>query len=308
MEGTSLNKDHDGSFVGYLAAIMADGSNIVFTGSLSKQNRTIVPLEQLKSATAIGRIGGSRVLQVSESTVLKVGRKVNMDEAETLLLLAAKTNVPVPKVHTAYTIGEMGFILMSKVEGRTLASCLEDVSREELREIALQLKSYVLEWRELRNSFLGSVDGGPCRDIIFKHPWDYMSTRKYGSFYSFEQYKHGVVEALRLSRPTGVWYEEEEELKDRILSFEEERSDSLGVMTHGDLHPGNIIIKDGSIEGIVDWGEAGYSIPGREFFAAKRVAMDPTWIEMIDSSIPCFEEEYKFWDEIDQSMKWYSPV
>jgi aminoglycoside phosphotransferase (APT) family kinase protein len=44
---------------------------------------------------------------------------------------------------------------------------------------------------------------------------------------------------------------------------------------------GNIIIKDGSIAGIVDWGEAGYSLPEREFFAAKRIVLDDSWLEII---------------------------
>ncbi|OGM50345.1 hypothetical protein ABOM_001079 [Aspergillus bombycis] len=298
------------SFVQSLAKIMTDGSDIVFTDSLSEQNRTIVPIEQLKSAINIapGRIRSTKILQISASTVLKVGRAVKMDEAEALLLVAAKTKVPVPKVYTAYTIGEIGFILMGKIEGKSLGSCLDDMPREVLQRIAYQLKSYICEWRELSSSFLGSVNGGPCRDIIFRHPWDYTSTKQYGPFYSFEQYRHGVVEALRLSRPPGIWYEEEEELKDRVLSFTKECSSSLGLMTHGDLHPGNIIIKDGQIEGIVDWGDAGYSLPEREYFAAKRIAMDPIWIEMIDSAIPCFQKEYEIWDEVDRSMRRYSPV
>ncbi|KAB8264085.1 hypothetical protein BDV32DRAFT_118114 [Aspergillus pseudonomiae] len=298
------------SFVQDLIKIMTNGSDVVFTGSLGEQNRTIVPIEQLRSAIDLtpDRIGGNWMLQISESRVLKVGEEVSMDEAEALLLIATKTKVPVPKVHTAYTIGEIGFILMSKIEGSTLASCLEDMPREELQRITYQLKSYVSEWRELSSSFLGSVNGGPCHDIIFRHPWDYTSTKQYGPFYSFEQYQHAVVEALRLSRPPGVWYEQDEALKDKILSFRKGYSSSLGLMTHGDLHPGNIIIKDGLIQGIVDWGEAGYSLPEREFFAAKRIALDSPWVEMIDSAIPCLQKEYEILNEVDLSMMRYSPV
>ncbi|PYI03901.1 kinase-like protein [Aspergillus sclerotiicarbonarius CBS 121057] len=231
-----------------------------------------------------------------------------MAEAEALILLAAKTNVPVPKVLSAYMMGDVGFILMTKIEGELLASCLETMSPEELQGIARQLESYILEWRELGNSFLGTVTGGPCQDILFRHPWDYKSSKQYGPFQSFTSYKHAVVEALRLSRPEGVWYEKEEKLMERILSFGDERTPNLGVMTHGDLHPGNILIKDGLVSGVVDWGEAGFSLPERESFAANRIAMDPAWVEMIHACIPSFPEENELWDEVDRSMMRYSPV
>jgi aminoglycoside phosphotransferase (APT) family kinase protein len=71
---------------------------------------------------------------------------------------------------------------------------------------------------------------------------------------------------------------------------------------------GNIIIKDGSIVGIVDWGEAGYSLPEREFFAAKRIALDDSWVEIIDHAVPFLPEEYELMDEVDRSMMRYFPV
>ncbi|KAI9933098.1 hypothetical protein MW887_007569 [Aspergillus wentii] len=264
----------NGTPIAYLAKIMADRSKVTFTDSLCEQDRTIVPIDQIESAidSTFGKYLGSKIVRLSDSTILKLGWRVTMGEAEALILIAAKTNVPVPKVISAYTVGDIGFILMSKIDGKTLASCMKTMSSEEMQVIVRQLKSYVQEWRQLGSSFLGSVNGGPCRDILFRHPWDYKSTKTYGPFYSFKQYKLGVVEALRLSRPEGIWYDEEEILKEKILSFGDERLPNLGVMTHGDLHAGNIIVKDGLIAGIVDWGEAGYSLAEREFFAARRIA------------------------------------
>ncbi|RAL03601.1 aminoglycoside phosphotransferase family protein [Aspergillus ibericus CBS 121593] len=304
-------KNPEATFTEYLAEVMAGLSQVKFTDSLRGQDNLIVPLVQIESATNLAPhgLGGNWILQVSETTVLKVGWRVTMPEAEALILLAAKTIVPVPTVLSAYMIGDVGFILMTKIEGGLLASCLDTMSREELQGIARQLKSYILEWRELRSSFLGTVTGGPCQDILFRHPWDYKSTKQYGPFHFFTQYRYAVVEALRLSRPEGVWYEKEEKLKERILSFGDERTTPiLGVMTHGDLHPGNIFIKDGGVSGIIDWGEAGYSLPERESFAANRIAMDPAWVEMIHACIPSFPEENELWDEVDRSMMRYSPL
>ncbi|KAF5864825.1 hypothetical protein ETB97_006363 [Aspergillus alliaceus] len=98
-------------------------------------------------------------------SVLKVGWRVNMGEAEALVLVAAKTEVPVPKVLTAYTIGDIGF-LTSKIEGPTIASCWRTCPMRKLQVIARQLASYISKWRQLGSSFSGSVNGGPCQDIL----------------------------------------------------------------------------------------------------------------------------------------------
>ncbi|GAD96226.1 hypothetical protein NFIA_007710 [Paecilomyces variotii No. 5] len=171
---------------------------------------------------------------------------------------------------------------MDKIDGKTLSSCWKYLSPNERYSIVQQLQSHVLEWRKLRSSFLGSVDALP--------------PKQYGPFQSLE-YKHAVAEALRLSRPDGVWGEAEEMLKEQILSYDADGSISPGVMTHGDLRPGNILIQDGVVSGIIDWGETGYSLPEREFFSAKRIAIDKIWMKMIDHFIPSFQEEYKLWDK-----------
>ena len=290
---------------------MADSSKIEFTDSLRGKDNPIVTIDQLKAGINLtpNRMSGNEVRQISESQVLKVGWRVKMSEAEALILLAAKTDIPVPKVFSAYTIGDIGFILMSKVEGVTLGSCFDNLSLEERHSIILQLESCVLEWRKLGSSFLGAVHGGPCEDILFKHPWDANAPPKpYGPFYSLDEYKLGVIEALRLSRPDGLWGEMEEDLKKKILHFKNESSANLGVMTHGDLNPGNIIVRKGVVSGIVDWGESGYSLPEREFFAARRIAIDEDWIETIPHFIPSFPREFGLWDEVDRSMRIYSPV
>ncbi|KAL2796017.1 kinase-like protein [Aspergillus keveii] len=233
-----------------------------------------------------------------------------MSEAEALMFVAARTRVPVPEVFSAYTIGDVGFILMRKVEGELLSSCIESMTPEGRRVAADQLKMYVRAWRILGSTFLGSVEGGPCPDILFNHPWDYKSTKRFGPFDTLEQYNLGLVKVLRSSRSKSIWYEKEEALKEKILSSTAERTSliPLGALTHGDLHMGNIIIKDGSITGIVDWGEAGYSLPEREFFAAKRIALDDSWLEMFNHAVPCLPDKYELMDEVDRSMMRYSPI
>jgi hypothetical protein len=187
-------------------------SAIVFTKSLRGKDRPIFPIAQIRSATDLTprRKDHSKILQISPSTVLKVGWRVSMSEAEALMFVAARTRVPVPEVFSAYTIGDVGFILMSKVDGELLSSCIDSMTPESRHVVADQLKVYVREWRTLGSTFLGSVDGGSCPDILFNHPWDYKSTKAYGPFDTLGKYNSGLVEALRSSRPEGIWYEKED--------------------------------------------------------------------------------------------------
>lgn len=62
-------------------------------------------------------------MEMNASTILKVGPMVQMGEAEALCLLRKRTSVPVPEVLNAYTIGDVEFILMSKIPGVTLEYC-----------------------------------------------------------------------------------------------------------------------------------------------------------------------------------------
>ena len=68
-------------------------------------------------------------------------------------------------------IDDMGFTLMAKVEGTTLSRCWEQLSEDTKDRIAKQLHVYVEEWRRIEGQFYGTIDGGPCEDIVFKHPF-----------------------------------------------------------------------------------------------------------------------------------------
>jgi hypothetical protein len=48
-----------------------------------------------------------------------------MGEAEAMILVRNSTSAPVPEVLNAYTIEDIGFILMRKIPGVTLQACWE---------------------------------------------------------------------------------------------------------------------------------------------------------------------------------------
>jgi aminoglycoside phosphotransferase (APT) family kinase protein len=44
--------------------------------------------------------------------------------------------------------------------------------------------------------------------------------------------------------------------------------DVTGVWLHGDLHPGNVIVDDGRLAAVVDWGDIGVGDPATDLAAA----------------------------------------
>jgi aminoglycoside phosphotransferase (APT) family kinase protein len=242
-------------------------------------------------------------LEINESTILKVGYTVQMGEAEAMCLVRKTTSVPVPQVLNAYMIGDIGFILMEKIPGEPLDKCWAHLSRDSMESITKQLHYYVQQWRKIEGTFLGSVDGGPCEDVIFKHPWE-AKTYRYGPFQTRRGFNQGVVEALRKSRPNGKLSEKDYVLVERILASGNHGQDERKVFTHGDLHQSNIIIENNVIAGIVDWGAAGYSIAAREYFGLKWSALDLVWRDL--SSTVLQADEYEFWAGVNYSMMEYT--
>ncbi|KAJ5117551.1 hypothetical protein N7448_011183 [Penicillium atrosanguineum] len=265
----------------------------------------IVTLEEIQNAKDLcpHSMGGCKILEINASTVLKVGPTAQMGEAEALCLLRKRTSVPVPEVFNAYTIADIGFILMSKIPGIPLEKCWKDLTLDAKSSIVRQLSGYIQEWRQIEGLVFGSIDGGPCEDIFFQHPWD-AKPRPYGPYATRKEFNQGVVEALRNSRPNAHLTKKDEPLVRRILVSGDQ--DETKVLTHGDLHQSNIMVNGNIVTGIIDWGAAGYSISAREYFCIRWQALDPEWRDLTSNILDV--DDYTFLAEINQSMVEYTGI
>lgn len=158
----------------------------------------IVALDEIRNAKDLcpRSMGGCKILEINASTILKVGPMVRMGEAEALCLVRKRTSVPVPRVLNAYAIDDVGFLVMEKVPGITLEQCWEGLSGDARRSIVRQLEGFIQEWRQTQGPLFGSVDGGPCEDVLFKHSWD-AKFRQYTDL--FPQEKNSTKGWWRLS-------------------------------------------------------------------------------------------------------------
>lgn len=89
------------------------------------------------------RLSGRKLLEIAESTILKVGYEVLMGEAEAMCLVRELTSIPVPKILNAYMIDDIGFRLMERVPGVSIGECWDDLSLASRESITEQLKAYI---------------------------------------------------------------------------------------------------------------------------------------------------------------------
>jgi aminoglycoside phosphotransferase (APT) family kinase protein len=241
----------------------------------------------------------------TKKTILKVGLRVHMGESEAMILARNQTSVPVPKVFNAYMIEEIGFILMEKIDGMQLGRNWSKLPRGVKESLAQELRGYIQQWRQIKGSFFGTVDNGPCQEIIFQHPWE-NKVYRYGPFATRRGFNKGMVEALAKSRPN-LRLETEQDIRfaeELLMSGTDQ--EEIKVFTHGDLDMSNIMIQDGEITAIIDWGAAGYSVPEREYFALRWRALDKDWCELSTSILP--PDGYEYWYNINRQMKLYTCI
>jgi len=208
------------------------------------------------------------VYKVDGSTVVKTGDSVRLAEAEAMRLVRQKTTIPVPKIYNAYTDSDSGHvrIVMEFIEGDCLAEVWGKLGDAQKEEVIEQLRGFLAQLREIKGSFIGSVDGTACEDQLFT---DEIGT--YGPYKDEACFNEGIITALK-NATTGSWVNT---VSDMVLALR----NHVIVMTHGDLSPRNIIVQGSKVVAIVDWEMSGYYPEYWEYVKALyRPAWESDWI------------------------------
>jgi hypothetical protein len=80
---------------------------------------------------------------------------------------------------------------MESIAGITLERCWQSLTGDAKQSIVRQLQGYIQEWRQIEGPLFGSVDGGPCEDVLFRHAWDAAKSRQYGLFSTRKIFNQG---------------------------------------------------------------------------------------------------------------------
>lgn len=272
---------------------------LIYSESIGPPSIILDP-DDLKTAQNLcpDKMGASIYFADSE-TLVKFGHGVRLAEAEALHLVSTQTTIATPKLVSAYILDDIGYILMSYEPGKPLEEYWDHASEAEQAGVLEQLRDYVTQMQKIQGDFIGGLDRSPCRDGIFEAGYGDYTKYSYGPYESEESFNEGIVQALRdrllpkvLARENdleSVFFNGEYMLYQTVRGLKDHKI----VFTHGDLHPGNMIVRtDGTIV-LVDWGSAGFWPEYWEFY---RALFNPpwrvSWDRMVEKFIPPHYVEY----------------
>jgi aminoglycoside phosphotransferase (APT) family kinase protein len=188
---------------------------------------------------------GCLVKRYPDSTVVKIGRRITLEEPPALEL-AAQYNILVPRVYEARDgpPGEGAYIRMSFIRGEKLNLVWPSMTVEEKDGICRQLREMLERMRSIpwETGLIGSCSGGAARDC-----------RQY------TEYSDGPYED-EATFNSSFYFDLVKTVPDPIRTalFQQIRHDHRIVFSHGDLAQHNILVEDGRITGLIDWEYAGW--------------------------------------------------
>lgn len=214
-------------------------------------------------------------------------RFVSESEVLATAFVAEHSTIPVPRILDVVDgVTDDGlFVLMTQVPGVQVGKAYTDMD-ERAREL---MKEELCGWMNQLRSLpvppsltISNFLGGPCKvDRI-------ASSGPIGPFSTVEE-----AHELILSHVVG-------DERDQVLETARRRSYSKRhriCFTHGDLRPWNVLVKDGRLSGLVDFGSSGW-YPEYWEHATATWGVPQWWRDAIMHGFPQYQEEIEVEDII----------
>lgn len=225
-------------------------------------------------------LGGRRVVGLVNDMVVKYGRNIDLDEANSISFVQQNTSLPVPKILGKYTYQSKNYIFMTRMKGTPLSECLYSLSPTDYHTITEDMKTYLNELRALRiqdfeqREYIGSVGYREVKDKMLRG-----GLTERGPFATESELHSNIcqrlVESMSLGNPKLNNYIQV------VRRMYAENSHHSIVFTHADLAPSNILVHEGHVVGIVDWQDAGWYPEYWEYVTAMfgcAGAWDSEWV------------------------------
>ncbi|BGP17469.1 hypothetical protein JCM10213_003248 [Rhodosporidiobolus nylandii] len=180
---------------------------------------------------------------------VKEGRDVHAGEAHLTELARKKTGLPIPKVYRVEQHGDSTFIYLEALPGEDAAIGFLSLTSLPLQQQRLQSE---LE-RALQRLHRVKAPAGARVGAPTSRPLSALfAERKVAPSLRSAAELHSYLRQLYLSHNP-----------DRAEEYDREISPHLDdnarlVLVHGDLHEDNILVQDGRLSGIIDFGRAGW--------------------------------------------------
>ncbi|KAI9776306.1 MAG: hypothetical protein M1839_000467 [Geoglossum umbratile] len=106
-----------------------------------------------------------KVVRVSERFAVKYGKYVDPMEGTNMIFVKDNnTGIPVPRVYAIYSEGDITYIVMEYIEGKTLEAEWDTLSKVQRNAILAKLRGYMNRLRAIRcysKTYFGSLYGAP---------------------------------------------------------------------------------------------------------------------------------------------------
>lgn len=190
------------------------------------------------------RGGADQVCRLPRRRIVKL--RCHPNELEAMEYVRQHTTIPVPRIFKVYKDGDHCHILMEEVPGDYDTRIgYGQMTSEQVKTFGRELADYIGQLRSLQPpepGFIGSLSLGSSLDHR-------LSGTRFGPFHSIADF-HTY---LRRGHPLENWGN-----KPDVVKTHSKPETYTVKFTHADLHPNNIIVKDGHITAIIDWEFAGW--------------------------------------------------
>jgi aminoglycoside phosphotransferase len=206
-------------------------------------------VSRVSSGDNIWSLSGRDVVKIDENLVAKCGPTLEtLEEAANMQFIRQLTSIPVPEIVRVHAQGREAYIFMSYIPGSTLQDIWPTLGTEERHNITDQLKTCMDELRAVpppSPCYFGSLETHICID---RRQFTRLNIGRNKRISSEAEFNTFIM--------TDLWHTYPPEYCNMVLSMM--RQDHRVVLTHGDLHPRNIMVKDMVVTGIIDWECAGW--------------------------------------------------
>lgn len=192
--------------------------------------------------------------------------------------VASHTKVPIPKIYAVHTEDNGAiYIEMAFVRGITLERAWKGLSADQKDTIFADIKQHITSLRELQP---------PAQDIVSSALQNPAYDCRIGARF-FGPMNHSEFHSLARSHLH----------MDDVAPFlgqEVNKTHTSRYQTcfaHADLAPRNIIVRNGRVAAIIDWGFAGWYPEYWEFTKANYNYVSNEWEKYLRLALPCYETE-----------------
>lgn len=252
-------------------------------------SRRIRSVFQRRHPGQVSSVG--RAYPLSRHIIVKTGDDVRLTEAATMRFIAKHTNIPVPKVLSAFSRKGAVYIVMERIQGQDLTKAWLHMSEQTRASVLDQLRLLLDQLRALQPPVefaVGSCNGGSLQDFRQSRA---PPPVRFGPFKTIQDFHIWLRDGIK----QGEADHPDQAVLDAIheMIAKQDGPWPSSVFTHGDLNPWNILVRDDRIVGIIDWEMSGWYPHYWEYTSLKIASyiVNVFWDDKIDEFLHPLPDE-----------------